>query len=189
MRLSGRLFLVLGLATGTAVVTLFACGVDQEPHLPGLPDALPNNPGGAGFVAGLGAGGASSGAGGGSGFGGAGGAVGAGGSTSTGTQGAQSVCDLIVASTVSGSACANCVNQAAGSGCVNQAQACDGNTLCLKAEMLCAACTPGSGAQACVESCINYSVDYQALVACENAVCASSCGVTPPLTCSITDGG
>ncbi len=182
MRLSGRLFLVLGLATGASVVTLFACGVDQEQHLPGLPDALPNNPGGAGFSAS----GADGGVGGGGGFGGAGGA---GGGAIAGP--AQSLCDVVAAANVAGSQCATCINTTAGGACATQASACTGDTTntCTGAEAACAACTPGTTFDGCIVQCLDTSALYQQLVTCEFQNCNSLCGWSPPLACAITDGG
>jgi hypothetical protein len=182
MRLSGRSLLSLGLVVSSAVVTLFACGVDQEAHLPGLPNALPNKPGGAGFTAGLGTDG---GVGGGSGFGGAGGSFGVGGgSTSSGP--ALSLCDVVAGSNVAGSACANCINASVTGACLTAKTNCQNDALCQSAAGACAGC---GQLDSCIEQCLDMSSIYQELVSCEDQQCGQGCGHSPPLTCTITDGG
>lgn len=174
MRLASRILVVGAVAFGPAVVALLGCGVDMEGTLPGLPNQIPNVPGGGVGSIGAGTGGSSTTT-----------------STSTGSTsgGPVTPCGCAAASQVAGSTCATCFNASdgvAGSmGCGTQFVNC-GSTC--KAQIQCL--TTCDGGAACIDKCITNDATYEALLLCQCNLCASQCQMSTPVMCAIgLDGG
>ena len=172
MRLVGRIFLVLGVATVPPVVVLIGCS-DNISHLPGLPNELPNAPGtpvspsGTTSSSGTGAGTTTSGT-----------------TTTISTGGtALTLCDCAAAVLAGSATCLKCEAQ----NCVSTYDLCQAGD-CATATSCANGCADDGG---CLATCIDTYPDYAAFLGCLlNNGCNGSCGVSPEIAnCPVNDAG
>jgi hypothetical protein len=161
MRLVGRILVVLAAAGGPAVVVLIGC--NDNSHLPGLQNEVPNTINTVPVVlpdSGTGTGSSSSGA---------------------PAGPAMSLCDCAASITAGATACKSC-EQAM---CTPQYTACQAST-CAQAIQCVFGCN-NSGP--CIANCIAVNPAYEAFVTCLLQSCASACGWSTPLPCPLPDAG
>jgi hypothetical protein len=168
MRLASRILVVVAVAVGPAVVAVIGCGIDTAANLPGLPNEIPNTPGGGVGTVSASEGSSSS-------------------STSTGitTTPALTPCDCAASLVVTGSPCSACAIATETDQCLTQFDSCTGG--CNTTLQTLTTCDGGA---LCINQAITGNTAYEQLLLCQCNACLASCGQATPIACEISlDGG